>query len=359
MKYALWLWNISGISSGKIRKLREYASGAEELYGWPEQAFTERAGLCAEDAAAIVQSRSTWNPDEEWMRLTEKGISFVSLEQREYPERLRNITNAPYGLYYRGSLPPLEGKAVGIVGARNRSEYGRMAACRIGECLGKNGIAVISGMARGIDSDGHRGALDGGGRTWAVLGCGVDVCYPASNRRLYERILAQEGGILSEYPPGQEPKPGQFPMRNRIISGLSDCIIIVEARKKSGSLLTADYAMEQGRDVYAVPGRPGDPLSEGTNRLIYQGAGIYLGEEEFLKDLHLEGCLSSKINFHKKNLEKDEYVVYSLLDFCPIGLGTLLQKSALPLNRLLEILAALEDKGYIEESVSNYYIRRL
>ncbi len=359
MKYALWLWNIPGISSGKIRRLYEHASSAEELYGWPEQAFIQRAGLNAEDAAAIVRSKSTWNPDEEWMRLMEKGISFISLEHRDYPKRLRNITNAPYGLYYRGSLPPTEGKAVGIVGARGRSEYGRMAAGRIGESLGRNGVAVISGMARGIDSDGHRGALDGGGRTWAVLGCGVDVCYPVSNRRLYEQILAQEGGILSEFPPGREPKAGQFPMRNRIISGLSDCIILVEARKKSGSLITADYSMEQGRVVYAVPGRLGDPLSEGTNRLIHQGAGIYLGEEEFLKDLHLEGCLSTKINFHKKNLEKDEYVVYSLLDFCPIGLGTLLQRSGLSLDRLLEILAALEDKGYIKESVSNYYIRRL
>ncbi len=472
--YSLWLHNIPGMTNIRIMKLLEQVDSSEDFYAWSGERMKNETSLTVEEIHAITASRISWNLEEEWMRLVEMGISYVSMEQREYPAQLRNIHNPPFGLYYKGRLPgddrqtgcgaltavrhentgdkseghaaaenlaakesfvkyagkdsvaepPIpymrsagedswrgeaddtesgecgikfencdtksgrqmeksgkydtksercdaesknggmetemySGKSVAIVGARSRSEYGLQVARQLGETLARNGVAVISGLARGIDADAHIGALDGGGRTYAVLGCGVDICYPRSNRYLYDRILEHGGGILSEYPPGQTPLAGLFPQRNRIISGLSDCVVVVEARKKSGSLITADFAMEQGRDVYAVPGRVGETLSEGTNRLIYQGAGIYMGPEEFLSELHLGGKFTLDLNFSKKKLEKEESLVYSVLDLNPIGLGTILQKTSIPLEHLLEILASLVEKGYIWESVPNYYVRRI
>ncbi len=158
---------------------------------------------------------------------------------------------------------------------------------KLARALAQNRMDIISGMAMGIDADAHSGALEENGDTYAVLGCGVDVCYPKRNRYLYEK-MQDRGGILSEYPPGTPPLPGYFPQRNRIIAGLADYVIVMEARKKSGSLITADYAMEQGKEVYALPGRVTDALSEGTNHLIQQGAGIFVSVEDFLQELQLQ-----------------------------------------------------------------------
>lgn len=360
MKYALWLSRIPGIGGAKIRMLMEQAAGAREVYGWSKNTLEKIPGLKEKDINAILESRKSWNLDGALMDLREKGIHFVSQEQAEYPAKLRNIANAPYGLYYKGNLPASEEKMVAIVGARERSEYGRVMAQKLAEALGRCHIPVISGLARGIDADSHIGALSANGQTYAVLGCGVDICYPRSNQFLYERILAEGGGILSEYAPQQEPAARLFPSRNRIISGLSDCVVVVEAREKSGSLITADFAMEQGKDVYAVPGRVTDSLSMGCNRLLRQGAGIITSVEDFLEDLHFSGANSCiQMDFRKNLLEKDEGVVYSLLDFCPTGIGTLVEKSGMPLDKLLETLSRLEAKEFARESVPNYYVRQI
>jgi len=218
---------------------------------------------------------------------------------------------------------------------------------------------IISGMAMGIDADAHSGALEENGDTYAVLGCGVDVCYPKRNRYLYEK-MQDRGGILSEYPPGTPPLPGYFPQRNRIIAGLADYVIVMEARKKSGSLITADYAMEQGKEVYALPGRVTDALSEGTNHLIQQGAGIFVSVEDFLQELQLQPKnITTQIDFRKNLLEKDESLVYALLDFYPVGLGTLIEKSPYGLVEILPVLERLEQKGFIQETIPNYYIKTI
>lgn len=358
MKYALWLSNIPGLTNVRIRYLMEVCENAKEVYGLSESALSKIYGIEEEHISAIAESRRRWNLEEQMERLEQQGISFVSQEQREYPGKLRNISDAPYSLYYRGTLPVQEKKSVAIVGARGRSEYGSSVARRLAASLAGNQISIVSGMARGIDADGHLGAISGEGLTYAVLGCGVDVCYPASNRFLYDKILQSGGGILSEYPPGTQPLARFFPQRNRIISGLSDCVVVIEARKKSGSLITADYAMEQGRDVYALPGRITDPLSQGCNQLIRQGAGILTDVNEFMEELHImEGAECTKMDFRKNLLEKDEGLVYSLLDFCPMGLGTLTEKTKLPLSSLLDIMKRLEEKGFIREPLPNYYIR--
>ena len=359
MKYSYWLANIPGITRGKIFQILEQVPSAREVYEEPLRVLKKVQGLTEEDAKHIVCSKNTWNPEEEYARLTEKGLSFVSFEQREYPQKLRNIFDPPYCLYYRGQLPDEKAYAVAIVGARGRSPYGMEVAQTLAEALAKKNIPVISGMARGIDGDAHKGALKGNGRTYAVLGCGADCCYPPEHKYLYEQIPVS-GGVISEYPVGTAPLPRLFPARNRIISGLSNCVVVIEAREKSGSLITADYAMEQGRDVYVLPGRVTDSLSRGCNALIRQGAGIFLGIDDFIKEISLSASDSSaQMDFRKNLLEKDESLVYSLLDFCPTAVGTLLDRTSFPLLELLEILESMERKGLVREIAPNYYVHTI
>lgn len=214
-------------------------------------------------------------------------VKHYKKEDSGYPERLKNISGAPKELYVLGRLPEEDRLSVAVVGARDCSEYGKFVARELGAVLGRNGISVVSGMARGIDGISQEAALDAGGSSFAVLGCGVDICYPEANRRLYER-LKECGGVISEYPPGSPALAWHFPPRNRIVSGLADVVVVIEARIKSGTLITVDMALEQGREVYVVPGRVTDRLSDGCNSLLRQGAGILLSPEEFLREL-LEG----------------------------------------------------------------------
>ena len=359
MKYAYWLHNIPGIGNGKIRHLYEEAACAEEIYHMPAQQLKKITGITEEDIKEIHKSQKKWDVDKEWFRLMERGIGFVSLEQSEFPEKVRHIHNPPYALYYVGKLPDENRKTVAIVGARMRSAYGSQVAEELAKALAQNGIQVVSGLAKGIDRDAHQGALEGGGNTFGVLGCGVDICYPKENRFLYQKMI-ETGGVISEYPPGMQPVAQQFPARNRIISGLSNCVVVVEAKEKSGSLITADFAMEQGRDVYAVPGRISDSLSQGCNRLIKQGAGAVVSIEDFLSDLEVLSEINyTQMDFRKNLLEKDERLVYSLTDFRPTGVATLVEKTGISISRLLEILEKLESLGLIKETFTNYYIRTL
>ena len=234
-------------------------------------------------------------------------------------------------------------------------------ALQYGKCLGHAGVQVISGMARGIDGAGQRGALNGDGTTFAVLGCGVDVCYPRENIGLYMDIQ-KKGGIISEFPPGTEPLARNFPMRNRIISGLAEWILVIEAKEKSGSLITADMALEQGRDIYALPGMVTEPLSCGCNRLIRQGAGILLNEEDLLEELVIKGLLKKKIAIisdtkNKIKLETKENLVYSKLGLYPRGLDDLQRETGLTPQEVMGICVSLQLKGCIQERSKNYYVR--
>lgn len=211
-------------------------------------------------------------------------VTFITPLEKDYPERLRNIPDAPAGLYARGRLPVKKDVTVAVVGARDCSDYGRYVAEKLGAFLGRNGVTVVSGMARGIDGVSQWAALESGGTSIGVLGCGVDICYPAGNGALFHRLLEQ-GTIFSEYPPGTPPRAMNFPARNRIVSGLSDAVVVVEARSRSGTLITVDMALEQGKEVFVVPGRVTDRLSDGCNKLIKQGAEILLSPEELLEEL--------------------------------------------------------------------------
>ena len=257
----------------------------------------------------------------------------------------------------KGRLPREAAFCAAIVGARKCTPYGEEMALDYGKCLAEHGIQIISGMARGIDGAGQRGALNGGGATFGVLGCGVDICYPREHIGLYMDIQ-ENGGVLSEQLPGRPPLPMYFPMRNRIISGLADVVLVMEARERSGSLITADQALEQGKDVYALPGPVTSQLSQGCHFLIRQGAGILISPDDLLKELEIHTKeLKQKTGKIEKTLENDENVVYSCLGFFPKGISQLIEETELSAPVLIQRLISLELKGCIREVSKNYYIR--
>ncbi len=271
------LYAVSGIGSKSLKRLYAETGSVEGILQLTEQRITEL--IKKEELTPLVNEyRSDKKALFERMRKyrktqEEKGIHFVSIGEEAYPKRLRELIDAPFGIYYMGSLPEEDTPTVSIIGARECSEYGKKAAELFGKTLAGYGVSIISGMARGIDGISQSAALSVGGKSYGILGCGVDVVYPKENLKLYE-ALKKNGGVISEFLPGQEPKGNFFPMRNRIISGLADVLLVVEARQKSGTYITVCQALEQGKEIFAVPGRITDGLSDGCNRLIAQGAGI-------------------------------------------------------------------------------------
>ena len=281
-------------------------------------------------------------------------IQYIRQEESGYPEKLKVYKGMPKGLYFLGRLPDKDRPYVEVVGARRSDSYGNETARTFAKELAAKGVQIISGMAWGIDGMAHEGALEAGGDTFAVLGCGVDICYPAGHRRLYERIM-EKGGILSEQPPGMPPIAGHFPARNRIISGLSDLVLVVEAKEKSGSLITADFALDQGKDIFAVPGRVTDVRSKGCLNLIRQGAGVADSPQAVLDAL---GIFSGKNKEPEKILlAKEENIVYSWIRLQPVSLEELVRKTQMPVQKVLRILVELELKGCIREIQKNDYIR--
>lgn len=283
--YRYWLMNIKGLGKKRFGLLQKFGN-AEEIYRASAGLLKAAAGEKA--AAKIEEARENWNILEEYDKLCEQRIKFTCYGDEDYPGRLAEIPDSPSCLYYLGELPAEDVPAVAVIGARACSEYGAYAAREFGSKLAQAGIQIISGLAMGIDGISQEAALAAGGKSFGVMGCGVDICYPKSNRTIYEKCKEQ-GGILSEYPPGMNPAPALFPPRNRIISGLSDVIIVVEAREKSGTLITVDMALEQGREVFAVPGRITDSLSRGCNRLFKQGAGVAVSPIDILEVLYGTG----------------------------------------------------------------------
>ena len=271
-----------------------------------------------------------------------------------FPERLREIPESPGCIYLKGRLPDPVEMTVGIIGARDGTEYGKMVARTLAKELSEYGISIISGMAYGIDTAAHEGALLGGGKTYAVLGCGVDICYPAINRKLYSKIQ-EEGGIISEYPEGSPPLPHHFVARNRLIAGLSDILIVVEAKERSGTFITVDRALEQGKQVFVVPGRITDPLSRGCNRLLMEGASLCLSKEDILSCFSIE---AGKDNEKKPNLKGEEKRTYNALDLEGKHIDALYKELGIPLQSLYSILVKMEIEGYCESFSSSYYRKK-
>ncbi|MCI5649422.1 MAG: DNA-processing protein DprA [Fusicatenibacter sp.] len=270
-----------------------------------------------------------------------------------YPKRLMPYKNMPDRLYSKGAVPSDEKPTVAIVGARMCSAYGRSQALRFARVLSEHGVQIISGLAYGIDALAHRGALNGGGATFAVLGCGADICYPKENYPLLLDMLEHGGGILTEFPHGDPPRSWHFPLRNRVISALSDVVLIIEAKEKSGSLITADYALEQGKTIFALPGRVNDQLSAGCNRLIAQGASIALSPTDVLEELGIA----------EKAEETETAVCYSkepgkimaALQGNRLSMAELQKKTGLEFLVLTQVLLRLELEGRVVENPPGWY----
>ncbi|MGF0031962.1 DNA-processing protein DprA [Bariatricus sp. SGI.154] len=359
MMYEYWLASIHRLSDEKKRRLREEYGDGKAVYYIEEMQLRFLDYLKPEDVDAILNKRKGGEMalKENWERLQEQKIRFIPYFTKDYPLRLKDILNPPYALYVKGRLPEEELPAVAIVGARKCTPYGEEMALEYGEYLALSGVQIISGMARGIDGAGQRGALNGGGATYGILGCGVDICYPKDHIGLYMDMQVK-GGVISEQIPGQPPLPMYFPARNRIISGLADAVLIIEAKERSGSLITADMALEQGREVYALPGPVTSSLSKGCHRLIRQGAGILISPEDLLSELGMgDKKFEQNSDKNQKVLESPENMVYSCLDLFPKGISQLIDETGLSVQEILERLITLELKGYIREVSKNYYIK--
>lgn len=355
MKYEYWFANLKGIPAKEKYRIRSLFPSAKDIY-YIEEKRLEQYDVVDKIRQKILRQNSTKEFDKSYEDMQKKGIQFVTMAEENYPERLREIASPPYAIYYKGKLPKNEGKSVSIIGARECSQYGRDMAEEYARELAKNGVQIISGMARGIDSVGQWSALEAGGESYAILGCGPDICYPREQFKLYQRLELQ-GGVLSEFPVGTEPLKQHFPARNRIISGLSDVVLVIEAKERSGSLITADMALEQGKDVYALPGLVTSKLSEGCHCLIKQGAGILISP----KDLLMELGISSKstlenITENKIVLESVQNIVYSCLDFQPKNPGYISAVTKLPIQTIMDTLIDLELKGFVREVSKNNYV---
>lgn len=295
----------------------------------------------------------------EYEGLKGRGISFISILDQQYPKRLSVLSGHPPGVFVRGKLPDEDRPAVAVVGARSCTEYGRQISGIFARELAAEGVQIISGLALGTDGAAHKGALEAGSPTYGILGCGIDICYPRENYKLYENMITN-GGVITEFVPGTRPVPMNFPMRNRIISGLADAVIIIEAKEKSGSLITADLALDQGKEVFAVPGRVTDTVSAGCNRLIQSGAALVTGPADVLDYLGIK--YSKKLTLHKKSekrLAKKENLVYSCLDLRPKHLEEIMRSCRLPVTECMECLLELELSGLAVGTGNQYYCRKL
>ena len=355
-EYLYWLCCLPCLGPVSIRKLYEYFQSFEAIYNIEETAL-EKAGILRKvQKDALMRWRDKFlSCQQEYQEIQKKGIRFVTPLDIDYPQRLLEIYDYPMGIFVKGRLPKEEIPTVAIVGARGCSAYGEQLAEEFARALAAQQVQVISGLAIGIDGAAHRGAIQAEGTTFGVLGCGVDICYPASNYSLYEK-MGYMGGILSEFPIKSRPQSWHFPMRNRIISGLADIVLVVEARERSGSLITAEMGLEQGKEIFAIPGRVTDHLSRGCNLLIQQGAHMAISHNDILEYLGVK--YRKELILHEKTingLAKNEKMVYSCLDFKPKHLDDIMADCGLGIGECISILLELELGGYVFRSANHYY----
>ena len=287
-KYWIWLSLINGLGSIKKQKLLEKYKTPENIYKLDKKELLKVSGIGEKLADSILDKSLLEKAERNIEYMIKNKIDIISIYDKEYPQILKEIYSPPISLYIKGNKNILNSYKIAIIGSREPSEYGKKAAKYFSYNLAKNNITIVSGLARGIDSISHLGAIASNGKTIAVVGNGLDIVYPRENDILAQEIINREGCIISEYPIGTKPERMNFPARNRIVSGISNSVLVVEAKKKSGTLITVDFALEQGREVFAVPGNINSENSLGTNDLIKQGAKLVNCFEDCVeKDLFL------------------------------------------------------------------------
>jgi len=353
-KYWVAFSLVKGIGAVRFQGLLDYFGDPQIAWRAPTQGLRD-AGLSEKIVENLVQLRSSNDLDKIWNELEAKGISVLILPDETYPRRLRELDQPPPVLYVRGELIPEDEWAVAVVGTRRVTAYGRQVAEDIAGTLARNGITVISGLARGVDSIAHQAALSTGGRTVAVLGSGLDRIYPPENRRLSEQI-ATSGALISDYPPGTPPEASNFPPRNRLISGLSLAVVIVEAGQTSGALITAAFAADQEREVFAVPGAITAPGSKGTNRLIQDGAQPLLNPEEILEALELTMVAEQRTARVVLPADAVEAQLFETLGREPLHIDEIRTRTDFPIEKVTATLALMELKGMVRQVGGMNYI---
>jgi len=346
--------HVKGIGPVRMQSILAYFGDPKSAWLAPEGELVN-AGLPPKVTQNLLEVRKNLSLESVWKHIEIMNIQVCTIEDPDYPSRLREVDNQPPVIYTRGTLLPEDSWSVAIVGTRRMTSYGKQVAVEIASALSTNGITIVSGMARGIDGVAHKAALDSGGRTIAVLGSGVDQIYPPEHRKLADAIL-QNGAVISDYAPGTPPDGINFPPRNRIISGLSLAVVIVEASKQSGALITAAFAAEQGREVFAVPGNIYAPQSKGCNILLQQGARVLLNVQDLLESLNL-----AMVNQHREARQvlpsnSTEAALYDVLSNEPLHVDDICAQSALPIETVSSTLTMMELKGMVRQVGGMKYI---
>jgi DNA processing protein len=346
--------HVKGIGAVRLRQLISFFGSLEAAWHAPTSALYS-AGLPKKVTENLLIQRNSLDLSRILEEIRENRIEIVTWDDENYPRRLKEIDNSPPVLYIRGSLEIEDDWAVGIVGTRRVTSYGRQVAEEIAAFLARNGVTVVSGLARGIDAIAHKAALKHGGRTIAVLGSGVDQLYPPEHRQLALEMI-ENGAVISDYAPGTPPDAGNFPPRNRIISGLSLAVIVVEAGQKSGALITSTFAAEQGRDVYAVPGNIYSPQSKGTNFLIQQGARPLIDLEDILETLNIERMIEHQSARRVLPSNSIEAKIAELLDYEPAHIDEIIDQSGFSIEDVSSALALMELKGMVKHVGGMHYV---
>lgn len=360
--YIIWLNDLTSLSiKRKIELLKVFGSG-EAIWKATSAEFKAKANMSEEDIYKLIKSRNIDKVYEYTEKVFNLGVKYVTYKSSKYPELLKNIDLPPIGFYVLGELPDADMPKVAFVGSRRCTDYGSSCCYNITKELAKRDIVIVSGMATGIDSMAHKAAIDAGGKTIAVVGTGIDVCYPQNNKELMNSII-QNGCVISEFPLGTKPNSYNFPQRNRIISGLSEAVVIIEAAKRSGTLITANFALDYGRDVFALPGNITGKYSEGTNNLIKEGAYPITSYKDVLQCLGIDESINknkeSKKN-NKKNifsLASNEKLVYDCIDLNFVTVDEILIKTGLDIKTVQYTLTVLELKGLIAKISGERYTK--
>jgi DNA processing protein len=339
----------------RTRQLVDHFGSPEAAWRAPESALRS-TGLSATLSASVAEARRNIDLDAEVEKLDHHGVQAVTIESPEYPRLLRHIPAQPTVIYVKGSYEPIDDLAIGIVGTRRSTKYGADMTRQIAGDLASSGVTIVSGLARGIDTIAHDASLAAGGRTLAVCGCGLDTIYPPQNRRLAARII-EHGALISEYPIGVPPDGPHFPARNRIISGLSRGVLVVEAPRRSGALITSSFALDQGRDVYAVPGSAMSRQSEGCHELIRSGASLVTSADHILEDLNVtasQSAVQSRMVLPETDAER---LLLDCIGAEPRHINELILDTGIPIHEANGTLLTMELKGLIRQSGAQHYVR--
>lgn len=357
LKYWIAFSRIPSVGRVRFKRLTDHFADLEEAWRAP-QTQLELAGLDRRTAETVGAARAKIDPDRELDQVHARAVQVLRWKDDGYPALLREIYDLPPVIYVLGNLTEAHRWAVAVVGTRRATAYGREAAERLAGDLARQGITIVSGLARGIDTAAHRAALKAGGQTIAIFGCGLDVIYPRENASLAQEIAGQ-GALVSEYPLGVEPRPENFPRRNRIMSGLSLGVLVVEADEGSGALITAGLAAEQGRDVFAVPGNIFSPTSRGTHRLIQDGAKLVESAQDILEELNLNLVAQRPAPAQLPLPEPNEAQLLRLLSHEPTHIDEVRRQAGLPIATVSSTLAMLELKGLVRQvGAMNYVLTR-